>query len=714
MEKRCDITAKAQGTCDWILTNSNYLEWLDKGGLLWIKGRPGTGKSTMMASILTVAASRTSKTKLTASFSFHKRREMLQRSPLGLFRSLLHQILSHDPTLLSEFCEISQFEQKRDQKGRPGTQWHLTEPELRHYLIEIIRRFTKKKSLCLHIDALDESGEVAARDLLSYFGELRHKVSEPLSICLSCRPWPNVVSKWDYCITMEEENNRDIVTYLKNTFSESSTWTDLSDLGEIQEQIAARALGVFQWVVLVTKRILTLQNETKSYVLEEISKIPQELSDLYEDMLAQLQGTDRELALRIMLWITFAAEPLTLEELRVAIASGAEETHKSFEDLKASKHWCENDTKMEQRVLRLSRGLARVVNPTLDYRPVVQFDHESVRDYMVARGILSLEKDKASAMQGDLVGRAHHFMLTSCLNYMNIDGSGFVGQPFWCYVERHHRHHARIAEAQGISQTDIIYQTEWPSSKVWSKLTHIESQARYIRQWKDPENQPDDHCRSTLQHFACRCGLYSVMTELIPLCKKSQPSSGDETKVKVRKGPNGFRRRKERPLIGLDEIDADDDQLNSPLSIAADQGDVRITRLLLDTRSVNVESSSKDGSTPLLYAIQGGHTEVVELLLASGNIDLNHARYDGTTPLIAAIKLRDETLVKVLIDTKRVNLNQRNRDLETPLFVAQERGCKAAMKLLLATGKAKSDPWKRKLLTSFTYGSWLDDAIPTI
>ena len=41
-------------TCRWLLTKSEYQEWLDNNklsehhGLFWIKGNPGTGKSTIM------------------------------------------------------------------------------------------------------------------------------------------------------------------------------------------------------------------------------------------------------------------------------------------------------------------------------------------------------------------------------------------------------------------------------------------------------------------------------------------------------------------------------------------------------------------------------------------------------------------------------------------------------------------------------------------
>jgi putative ribosome biogenesis GTPase RsgA len=53
-ERLTSLTAAQGTTCRWFLTKPEYASWhdlaqqLDHGGFLWIKGNPGTGKSTLI------------------------------------------------------------------------------------------------------------------------------------------------------------------------------------------------------------------------------------------------------------------------------------------------------------------------------------------------------------------------------------------------------------------------------------------------------------------------------------------------------------------------------------------------------------------------------------------------------------------------------------------------------------------------------------------
>lgn len=54
----------------------------------------------------------------------------------------------------------------------------------------------------------------------------------------------------------------------------------------------------------------------------------------------------------------------------------------------------------------------------------------------------------------------------------------------------------------------------------------------------------------------------------------------------------------------------------TPLHIAAQKGDISIVRLLLDSKTVNVNAQDSSGATPLHLASENGHIEVVKLLVA--------------------------------------------------------------------------------------------------
>lgn len=49
-QRRKSANRAFPGTCSWIQSHKLYQEWLElQCGLLWIKGNPGSGKSTIMA-----------------------------------------------------------------------------------------------------------------------------------------------------------------------------------------------------------------------------------------------------------------------------------------------------------------------------------------------------------------------------------------------------------------------------------------------------------------------------------------------------------------------------------------------------------------------------------------------------------------------------------------------------------------------------------------
>jgi hypothetical protein len=101
-------------TCKWLFNTTAYHDWLDPAllayhlGFLWIKGKPGTGKSTLMKTAL-AHARKTMKNWAVIAYFFNARGEDLERSTVGTYRSLLLQLLEQIPALhtVSESLALS-------------------------------------------------------------------------------------------------------------------------------------------------------------------------------------------------------------------------------------------------------------------------------------------------------------------------------------------------------------------------------------------------------------------------------------------------------------------------------------------------------------------------------------------------------------------------------------------------------------------------------
>lgn len=101
-----DEIRAAEVTCAWLLMHESYRIWLNKSsGLLWIPGPLGAGKSTLVRYALQNLRNTVDGKEIIAAFFIHGRGSELQKSPLGLYRSLLHQVLPSFPEHLNRLSE---------------------------------------------------------------------------------------------------------------------------------------------------------------------------------------------------------------------------------------------------------------------------------------------------------------------------------------------------------------------------------------------------------------------------------------------------------------------------------------------------------------------------------------------------------------------------------------------------------------------------------
>jgi len=666
MEKRSDITAKTQGTCDWVLRHLEYLEWKQTGGLFLVSGRAGAGKSTIMESLLEAELPHGSpddeasgSRPAIASFFFHRRGEALHRSALGLFRSLLHQVLSQDQDLLSDFCQDIEFERRCNQKGEEGGNWRWRESELKGLLTQYVKRFTKTRSLRLYIDALDESGEATARDLIGYLAELRIGLPVRLSICVSCRPWPKVITECDRRIVVEYENKEDIESYLKKHLNYEQANCDAQsqrDLEEIRAEIANRAMGVFQWVFLVTKRIGPLLGEDKDFVLREVSRLPSQLSDLYEEMLNQLPNEDLEMAIRVLRWITFSYIPLSIQELRFAIAADPHRLVESIKDLQTSVHWCKDEYTLLARIDRLSKGLVILVeHQSPDQTLRLQFDHESVQDYMFDRGISYLEARAGLSLEGSSVGRSNRFLMLGCLRYVQSLQEGHYERenldiahslPLTSYALDFGLWHAAVADAEGSPLSDLIEITNCPSNNFWAKWYWLLDEEKG-RDLATSYNISEKLKRTQIQHIAAAYGLRSVLMELYTAPASTKVSLWDKLSAYLRSSRSS---PWYTPTPDTDPLDTKDSMGRTPLSLAATAGHNAIVEFLLKTGRVNANSQDIDGFSPVQRAAVNVHFGVTKMLLAIQAVDIGPWDNACSCPLITATHGGRNAFVRALRD----------------------------------------------------------------
>ncbi|RYP05532.1 hypothetical protein DL764_003709 [Monosporascus ibericus] len=678
-----DIDTAQSGTCEWLLAHQTYRSWATcDRGLLWIKGKPGSGKSTLLQYALknVMVASNIGDRALVLSFFFHGRGAELQKTPLGLFRSLLHQLLGQVPDALSDL--VAFFQERCKNMGEPDEKWKWHPRKLQDFFASSLPKVLERRPVWLFVDALDECGEDDAVSLAFWFGSLLKSLPltavERLHICFSCRHYP-IPADLDGAleICLEHENGKDISTYVQARLSEAH----VRKAPTILDRITARASGVFMWARLVVERVLSLERQRAGWNRIEIviQSIPKGLDGLYQEHVQRKD--DKPASLKLIQWICFALRPLSLDELRWAMVVDADCPHKSLQQcIGAEDYACDCD-EMKGKVIALTCGLAEAV-PSSEGQ-VVQFIHQSVTDYFLEKGLSALDNNlkdtETETTKADLaVGIAHYRLSRTCIRYLAMEEiaksveetaqsvkesyeSIFHSKnlksefPFLFYATISWIPHAQQSEARNISQDNLLDYFDWPSEaclRIWVQVYNI------IDRYSD-DCPPS---RTSMAHIVSR---YQLLGPLRAILQRA------------------------------DDVGPDMDVKNSygqtPLSWAAENGHEAVVQQLLATGKVDIDVKDNDGQTPLSLAVRKGHEAIVQQLLATGKVDIDvKDRYGRTLLLLAALN-GHEAIVQQLLATGKVDIDVRDIYGLTPLSLAAEKGHKAVVQQLLATGKVDID-----------------------
>jgi hypothetical protein len=407
-------------TCQWLFSTPEYKSWCNPAsydehhGFLWIRGKPGAGKSTAMKTLLNRARSGQTKERA-LSFFFNARGEALERSTEGLYRSLLHQATASMSTLPSETTygldSVSLEAYKID-----GWQVGL----LKSLIKKIVLQLNRKCHWSCYIDALDEGDdEDDVRDMVEYLEELTETAHEQglyLSVCLASRHYPNISVRCLEKLNLDDHTGhfRDIETYVREKIANRNTTIPEDVVAEIK----ARATGVFLWVVLVAAEIKKYADYGNHHQLRSLlDSIPDGVEKLL-DKIVRKAGLDRRVVTGLQ-WASFALRLLTPKEFYTAVMLGIGALKRD------SVEW-DNQVDavvIQNFILSASRGLLEIVTLDDDLRISlrVQFIHESVREYFLHGGLQKVDPTLLQPIGGICHERltrwcSEYFDLTDCSN----------------------------------------------------------------------------------------------------------------------------------------------------------------------------------------------------------------------------------------------------------------------------------------------------------
>ncbi|KAM4061089.1 NACHT domain-containing protein [Hirsutella rhossiliensis] len=457
---------RARGTCEWILGTEALTAWLGPSqteltesqatNVLWLRGYPGTGKSTM-AIFLTEALSAAFSATYgkTLAYFFCDSGFGTRKTATSVVRGLLLQLVQQHPQLLDYV--LPKYNERRAKLFESfDALWTI-------FMAAAADQHTGQK-YCI-IDALDECDQESQKILLRQLQETFQSQHAPsnLRILITSRPYPEIREYLEIFANEDlasfPEAKQDIDRCIQErvaNLAERKRYTDKVK-GRVGDILRDKADGTFLWVGLACNELEDVPSKDAIPVLEGM---PKGLHSLYKRLLHTALERDTAKADDVRLILSFVAvclRPLSVLELSEA----------------CQLHMNEDDAETRAQFTREHVESCRLMVIIQDEKVLLL--HQSVKDFLAEAG--------ADHFINEL--KAHARLAHRCVDLLIKEFRDKKQSPthFSEYATEEWANHARKAQSRfevKSSQADF-FETNSLSREHW-----LSSYRRSLPKWMEP------------------------------------------------------------------------------------------------------------------------------------------------------------------------------------------------------------------------------------
>ncbi|KAJ5375632.1 hypothetical protein N7517_007638 [Penicillium concentricum] len=317
---RVRVESRTPDTCEWLLQNKEFCEWMDYGSsaILWLRGSMGAGKTYLTSKVIDHVQGLLESSSDHAGFAFFycNRNEENRRDPLCILQSYVRQ--------LSTAVGNTQHIRKRlksvtDRTRRQGS--HLGFEDCKIQLADSVNEYSET---VIVLDALDECNQDSRWQLIHVIKDLVSNSDRPLKVFISSRPYDDDIKTQISGRNIEIEaidNQGDIEKFVNAEMEKPRRWGPIpADLrSKIVQVLCEDSQGMFQWAYLQIKQVLALS--TRADIEIKLGKLPKTLEEAYREIYGEIAKSPRRKALvdSACKWVMSAFTPLSSDQLLSAI-----------------------------------------------------------------------------------------------------------------------------------------------------------------------------------------------------------------------------------------------------------------------------------------------------------------------------------------------------------------------------------------------------------
>lgn len=380
---------------------------------------------------------------LTASFFFNVKGVRVEKSRLGLYRHLAHQLVVLDHHVRGWFLDLCKQHTPNPETARvqEAAVYRWNEDELEVFLENVYGKpLLENTKTVIWIDPLDECQNAhdtdttssEARIVLQFFGTLLDiaiQQGNSLDLCITGRSNLSFEPRQAWEIVVDQRNMTDISTYVSARLIIIDGYDQEQILGLGQDMLR-NASSIFLWAKLIIDNLLydVAGGWNLAFLRTRLDLLIKDFKMIYRNMIANqdtVDGDDRYLTVKFFHWVIFSQTCTTSRP-----ASHPDFIQrpppKSLRQWMQSEHCPDNDQQPDRRINHISRGLVEVTrDPDLDVSDkdsmeadassiysalgemrIVQIVYETVREFFLEDGFSALKEVSPDGVSCFIKGHA--------------------------------------------------------------------------------------------------------------------------------------------------------------------------------------------------------------------------------------------------------------------------------------------------------------------